>query len=810
MSKSKKIVMHYRSKYVDQSMRFVNWVDTLGLEQTWLGYFANRLEERFKVRRLALIFLFSLFLSTLLFVDFDLHFHAHVGEVAGTDIVAPMNFDFTDDVATEERRASAEGNIPPVFDFNLDTYEKVAGNIYRSFRNVRMKVREQTWPTGLKHGADNAKRFADSREHFQKDLGVMVPDHIWDWLVESGFSTKIETAVIRVLDAWSEHKIVEDPGQFISDHQPQVVLRTLEEGRRGEEFTVSRSELRDLGRRSDFDNEAAAVLQNASHTEQKNLIRFANLLLTPNVTYNAQETTRRQQKARDAVVPVLISIKKNQVLAQAGSVIQPNQIAILREVEKLKSGKRHDFISLMAALLLMSLMLVFFSYLRRFTLNRVKIESTDLLAMGLVTLLVVLITKAVIFFTDAAFLSKYGQVLPEESLLFLAPVAAGPMLVGLLISSGEVVWLFTVFLATALGIMVDMQFPFILVTVVGGIAAARGVFACKGRNSIYWAGVRTGLVNSLMIALTLLVASTPGEHVLHKIMWASPAGFLSGILSSLVAMMLIPFLETVFNYTTDVKLLELSNLNHPLLKEMIVKAPGTYHHSLVVGSMVEAGAEEIGANPLLAKVMAYYHDIGKMEHAAYFIENQRPGYNPHDNLSPHMSKTILIAHVKDGVEMGLRYKLGKPIIDGIWQHHGTTLISFFYNKALENQDEDIDSVSEEDFRYPGPKPQFREAALCMLADSIEAAARSLDDPTAARLQNLVKNIIQRKFMDGQLDECNLTLRDLSVLEDSFNRVLLGVYHSRIDYGKRGGHRIDEAPNAVANLKSVANRGAGNA
>src|SRR5690606_9540551 len=251
-----------------------------------------------------------------------------------------------------------------------------------------------------------------------------------------------------------------------------------------------------------------------------------------------------------------------------------------------------------------------------------------------------------------------------------------------------------------------------------------------------------------------------------------------------------------FNYTTDVKLLELSNLNHPLLKEMIVKAPGTYHHSMLVGSMVEAAAEEIGANPLLGKVMCYYHDIGKMEHANYFIENQKPGLNPHDHISPFMSKTLLIAHVKDGVEMGMTYKLGQPIIDGILQHHGTTLISYFYNKALDMKNDGDPEFSEDEFRYPGPKPQFREAALCMLADSIEAASRSLDEPTPQRLQNIVRNIIQRKFSDGQLDECTLSLKDITKIENAFIRILLGIYHQRIDYPRgAGGGLGDQVPAA---------------
>jgi hypothetical protein len=367
------------------------------------------------------------------------------------------------------------------------------------------------------------------------------------------------------------------------------------------------------------------------------------------------------------------------------------------------------------------------------------------------------------------------------------------MLVGLLIYSGEVVWLFSAFMAIVFGVMTDLNFGFMIFTLAGGIAAARGVYACKKRNDIYWAGVRTGAVNVLVVVLTITIAKLEQESFSQQLLGAVPAAFLGGIFSSLVAMMLIPFLESVFNYTTDVKLLELSNLNHPLLKEMIVKAPGTYHHSMLVGSMVEAAAEEIGANSLLGKVMCYYHDIGKMEHANYFIENQKPGQNPHDHISPYMSKTLLVAHVKDGVELGINYKLGKPIIDGIIQHHGTTLISYFYNKALDLKDDDQPDVVEDEFRYPGPKPQFREAALCMLADSIEAASRSLDEPTPGRLQNIVRNIVQRKFMEGQLDECSLTLKDLSRVEAAFTRILLGIYHQRIDYPRNSGGGAAEAP-----------------
>jgi cyclic-di-AMP phosphodiesterase PgpH len=351
-----------------------------------------------------------------------------------------------------------------------------------------------------------------------------------------------------------------------------------------------------------------------------------------------------------------------------------------------------------------------------------------------------------------------------------------------------------------LGVMEDFNFSFAVVSLVGGVAAARGVYNCKKRNDIYKAGLIVGVVNCLMVFFLFAVNRMEHDNANYEFILAAPAGFIGGIFSSLVTMMVIPLLETLFSYTTDVKLLELSNLNHPLLREMLLKSPGTYHHSMMVGNMVESAAEEIGANSLLGKVMCYYHDIGKIEHANYFIENQKPGQNPHDQISPFLSRTLLVAHVKDGVELGMKYKLGKPIIDGIIQHHGTTLISFFYNKALDQKVSEDPDFSEDEFRYPGPKPQFREAALCMLADSIEAAARSLDEPTPARLQNIVKNIIQRKFADGQLDECNLTLRDISKVENAFIRTLLGIYHQRIDYPRQAGGGLGDAPASSQTLR----------
>lgn len=778
--------IHSRHNYVDPSRRFLDWVNSLGFDHTPAGKLLNRWDQRFNLRRLALIFLFCFGLALVVFFDFDYAYNAEVGSVATADIKSPISFQIVDEVATEEKRLEAERSVPPVFDYDPNVYESMFNHIYKAFRSLRKEMRTINLPKSELRREEKIKELLSLKPQFEKELGREVSDLLFEWLLENEFSARIENVLIRALVKWSSQKIADIPSNLPVSPEAPLILRLIEQGRVVDETIVPQNEIVDINKKSEFDLEGVRGVEALSKRDTRNVLQLAHTLLTTNLSFNRQETTQRKLRARESVLPVQVSIKKNQTIVNSGSVIRPVHVTILNEIRSLKADRSADFIALVASLLFMVMILVFFSYLRRFTSSKVRVDTKDISVMGLVTLLVAVITKLFLFMTDAAFLARFGTVIPPNFFLYAAPVAAGPMLVGLLITSGEVVWLFTAFLTMVLTIMVDLNPMFAVVTLVGGVAAARGVFACKKRNDIYWAGVRTGLVNAAAISLIFLVDRLGEGEVFYNLLWLASAGFLGGILSSMVAMTLVPLLESMFNYVTDVKLLELSSLNHPLMKEMIVKAPGTYHHSLVVGSMCEAGAEEIGANALLAKVMAYYHDIGKMGHAQYFIENQKPGYNPHDFISPHMSKTILIAHVKDGAEMGIQHKLGKPIIDGILQHHGTTLISFFYNKALEEQDEDIDTIEPDDFRYPGPKPQFKEAALVMLADSIEAAARSLDEPTPARLQNIVKNIIQSKFLDGQLDECNLTLRDLSVIEIAFRRVLLGIYHQRIDYPKAGG------------------------
>jgi hypothetical protein len=328
--------------------------------------------------------------------------------------------------------------------------------------------------------------------------------------------------------------------------------------------------------------------------------------------------------------------------------------------------------------------------------------------------------------------------------------------------------------------VLDNQFSFFMYCFLGSIIAAQEVSQTHERKNIIRAGMVAGGANVLLIVALSLIN---GTLFTAEAAVCLGVGVMGGVLSAVLAIGIIPIIEMTFNYTTDIKLLELADLNQPVLRQLLINAPGTYHHSILVGILSEAAAESVQANPLLARVSSYYHDIGKIKKAQYFIENQTGGENRHDKLQPSMSSLIIAKHVRDGEELARQYRLGKPIIDIILQHHGTSCMNFFYQKAREMSDGEH-TVSESEFRYPGPRPQTKEAGIVMLADAVEATSKTLSEPTAARIQGMVQRIINNIFVDGQLDECELTLKDMHLIAESFNRILTGIFHSRIDYPEK--------------------------
>jgi len=422
---------------------------------------------------------------------------------------------------------------------------------------------------------------------------------------------------------------------------------------------------------------------------------------------------------------------------------------------------------------LVSCLLIFILYrdIMRYKPTYIK-KYNMLLLLGLMIICTLLIGR--LFGYLLLSLSKGLEFRALDSSVFGIPVPAGAMLVSLLFDfHTAITFSFIVSLLTGLWLH-DASFT--IYAFVGSIVAAFSVIRCKRRSELLKGGSYVLSVNVLAVIIILLFK---GELFTVKAFPSVLFAVIGGIGVTALVSLLLPLIEYAFKVSTDISLLELLDLDQPIMKNLMVTAPGTYHHSVIVGNLVESAAEAVGANPLLARVSAYYHDIGKIKMPDYFVENQSGSISRHEKLTPHMSSMIIINHVKEGVDLARQYKLPEPIIDIIKQHHGNMLVSYFYQKAKE-KGEDVLAV-EEEYRYHGPKPQTRLAALVMMADAVEAASKVLTDPTPARISSLVDRIINHIFLEGQLDECELTLKDIHEVKKRFSYILTGIFHKRIDY-----------------------------
>jgi putative nucleotidyltransferase with HDIG domain len=413
-------------------------------------------------------------------------------------------------------------------------------------------------------------------------------------------------------------------------------------------------------------------------------------------------------------------------------------------------------------------------YLYIFTLQPVAVrQPKSLFLLASVILLSVAVTRYFLFLSHSV-----HQALPNvpvSALEYSVPVALGGLLLAVLFNS-RLAFAGALAISILTSLLASAELRFFLYSFVGSLTAIFALVGQKSRATLLKAGALVGLANLYSIVAWSFLSGATGSLGFDLL-----CGLINGLFVAILALGLLPLFEYLFQVATDFRLIELCNMNHPLLKQMILKAPGTYHHSMVVGTLAEAAGEAIGANTLLCRVGAYYHDIGKMTKPLYFVENQTDSKEPHGKLRPSLSSLVIVSHVKAGVELGRAYGLPTAVVEMIPQHHGTRLVTFFYDKAKKSQDPDMGEVQEAEFRYPGPKPQTKEAAILMLADAVEAASRTLTERTQGRFQGLVGNIVNTIFTDGQLNECELTLRELRLIEESFVRVLLGIYHHRVDY-----------------------------
>ncbi|MBE2205900.1 MAG: HDIG domain-containing protein [Chthoniobacterales bacterium] len=400
------------------------------------------------------------------------------------------------------------------------------------------------------------------------------------------------------------------------------------------------------------------------------------------------------------------------------------------------------------------------------------------------------------------FQAAAGNIDPQLAPL-LVPYAFAPLVLSVLMGRNH--GLYAAIFASLWGsLLVGRIDPvFLVISLITGFIAVYVTLQVRRRSRLIRAGVYVGIATWVLAAafgqIGPVIWEDPGQTHWKMIALQSVTAIGTGIGTAILVSGILPMLESLFKITTDISWLEMSDLNHPLLKRLSMEAPGTYHHSLAVANLAEAAAECVGANATICRVCSYFHDIGKLVKPDYFTENMSVGHNPHNDLTPSMSALIIIAHVKEGVDLALKHKLNNEIIDIIRQHHGTSLVSYFYKRALQQQEDarlggkimnmredDIPEVREESFRYPGPRPQTKEAAIINLADSIESASRSLERPTPQKIDDLVNTLVETRIAEHQLDECPLTLLELSQAAQSFRFTLANMLHARIAYPKGGG------------------------
>lgn len=503
-------------------------------------------------------------------------------------------------------------------------------------------------------------------------------------------------------------------------------------------------------------NDAKSVVESSDISEEVKpvAVKILSSVIVPNMIYNAYETNLAKKEAEERVQPVMY--KKGQNIVVSGEVVTQQQIEVLKSLGLLKGSSKIDYGMIIGLFLILGLSLFLSVYYiikldKKITTKKMYIELLCL--TGIFYLLLAVAFKEI------------------EPLLI--PAATLPMLISVLMDPYIAIMIDIIY-SLLVGLMVGFNQEFIFMSLLGGLIGAVKLSHSKQRLDFVKAGLYVSGVNLVSIVGIGLLNSNDIISVLKSSLW----GIVSGTFSIILVIGTLPFWEAAFDILTPLKLLELSNPNNPLLKKLMMDAPGTYHHSIVVANLAEAASDAIGANSLLVRVGAYYHDIGKIKRPYFFKENQLSGENLHDKISPDLSTLVIISHVKDGIELAKKYKLPQQVIDLIKEHHGTSLVKYFYTKALQNEEE---SCEEESFRYPGPKPSTKESAILMLADSVEAAVRSIPEPTEENIKNMIDKIVADRLNDGQLEDSDLTLKDIKTIKNSFLTALTGMFHKRIEY-----------------------------
>ncbi|MCK4240331.1 MAG: HDIG domain-containing protein [Candidatus Atribacteria bacterium] len=653
------------------------------------------------------------------------------GQICSKDILSPQTVEFIDLEATQNLKEKAAKSIKEVYDLNLaniENVEKEIDSLFLKIKEYKEKIDEPSKDTNA-NITENYKRLTDD------ELNEMA-NEINESLVLN-ISGQVIINCFR-LDDLSFDKINRDI--------KNSVRRIMEQGVKVDDLENAKKQLiREISEIS-IDHYDALIAS-----------EIGIVLIQPSLFLNKEDTEKRRQEAISSVKEIKRIIQKGQIIIRKGEVVTSEDIATLNALG-LQNPKFNYSNIIGITLITTTCLLLGVLYLNYFHSDVYK-DMSKLILLSIICIFMILVAKTTSQIS--------GYLIPIASASMLIAISLGP----------KIALLVTVVLGFLISFIIGGEINYILVAIIGGIVSIYTVRTATQRSSLTRAGLMIAGVNIITISALGLINNEGYYLILKDSLW----GILNGFLAVVITIGILPFLESFFDITTSFKLMELSNPNQPLLKKLILDAPGTYHHSIVVGNLSETATEEIGGNGLLARVGSLYHDIGKIKRPYFFTENQEAYKNIHDDMEPSLSALVIASHVKEGVELAKKNKLPKDIIDIITQHHGTGLITYFFHRALKENGSSADEIAEENYRYSGPKPQTKETGIILLADSLEAATRTLTNPTPSRIKSLVKEIIQKNLENGQLEECDLTLRDLDKIGDSFSRILIGMFHSRVEY-----------------------------
>ena len=711
----------------------------------------------FKKRKVRLIFgtiLIFIISSVIASVDFlPEQISIEAGQVAETDINAPRTINYIDEEKTEELREEAAEEVEDYYKED----ETVITEIENEIQDIFILISEaqdslNEFKDELEVGED------ESREELITEEIEVKSDNLIDELKEE-FGVELTNEEGTFLLNLSENDLT-----AMEEEIKTIINSYLIQGVKEEEVEEIRDEVR-----RDF-------LQLNGDGYYNEIVGGMIIdKIRANKFLDQEQTEELKEKAREEIEPVQRTIIEGENILRQGSVATEEDIRILEALELLQPDV--DYFNILGMILVI---LLFFGmtiyYIMNYQPNVLDDEGIFYL-LGLMPIIMISFAQLV----------KY---LPLDYPSFVIPIATASIIITILVNTNLAI-IFTIALSFLVALVTGGNLMGVSVLIVSGLTGIYSVNRLSQRSDLVRAGFIVGGVTALAIFVFMLANPLVD---LKDSLFNLPLGIANGLLVAILTNGMLPYIENIFGVTSPVKLLELSNPRHPLLKRLLMEAPGSYHHSIIVGNLAEAAADEVGADSLLTRVGAYYHDIGKIKRAYFFTENQIGEENPHNKLSPNLSTLIITSHVKDGVELAEEYKLPEIVIDFIKQHHGTSLVSFFYQEAV--YDEKYENVDEDDFRYDGPKPQTKEAALLMLADIVEAAVRSnaAVQNNPGRLEGFVRELIKDRLNSGQLDESDLTLKDLDKIATSFINILKGIFHNRIEYPDNIAQELKGAPN----------------